>query len=125
MQVEPCKAWFPKQSGPTVELWSQRDWKYIIIVITENGPAFFSQTEEYITAQHAKQFILALQVGFQEVLIVMLDGGPNFQALAVIDLTDSEEISFVRLPAFSPELNLVEECWRSSKPRSGSLLPGY
>ena len=122
VQVEPRKAWFPKGSRPAVELSGQRDWTCVLGAITEDGDAFFSQTEEYITAQHAKHFILALQGEFQEELIVVLDGAPYFQASTVTELADQEPISFVRLPAYTPELNPVEECWQQLKTSLGNRL---
>jgi transposase len=68
-----------------------------------------------VTAQHAKHFILALCEEFQKDLIVVLDGAPYFRASAVTDLAARDDLEFVRLPAYSPELNPVEECWRQVK----------
>ncbi len=73
--------------------------------------AFFRFTE-YITAEHAKHFILALCKEFEDNLIVVLDGAPYFQALAVTDLAARDYLDFVTLLSYSPELNPVEECWR-------------
>ncbi|ELY96176.1 transposase [Natrialba hulunbeirensis JCM 10989] len=42
----------------------------------------------------------------------MLDGAPYFQATAVTDLTARDDLDSVTLPAYSPELNPVAECWR-------------
>ncbi len=42
----------------------------------------------------------------------MLDGAPDFQASAVTDLAARDDLAFVTLSAYSPELNPVEECWR-------------
>ena len=42
----------------------------------------------------------------------MLDGAAYFQASAVMDLGARDDLAFVTLPAYSPELNPVEECWR-------------
>jgi transposase len=80
--------------------------------ITENGERFFSRFEEYVTADHAKHFILALCEEFEDDLIVVLDGAPYFQASDVADLAARDDLAFVTLPAYSPELNPVEECWR-------------
>ncbi|SEP16944.1 Transposase [Halogranum amylolyticum] len=88
--------------------------------ITENGDRFFSRFEEYVTADHAKHFILALREEFQENLIVVLDGAPYFRASAVTDLTARDDLALVRLPAYSPELNPVEECWRQLKDALGN-----
>jgi transposase len=87
----------------------------VLGAITEDGDRFFSRVEEYITAEHAKHFILALCEEFQKDLIVVLDGAPYFRASAVTDLAARDDLEFVRLPAYSPELNPVEECWRQVK----------
>lgn len=59
-----------------------------------------------------KHFILALCNEFEEDLIVVLGGAPYFQASAVTDLAARDDLAFVTLPLYSPELNPVEECWR-------------
>jgi hypothetical protein len=80
--------------------------------ITENGDRFCSRFTEYVTADHAKHFIVALCNEFEDDLIVVLDGAPYFQASAVTDLAARDDLAFVTLPSYSPELNPVEECWR-------------
>ncbi len=80
--------------------------------ITEDGDRFFSRLPEYVTADHAKHFILALCDEFEEDLIVVLDSAPYFQTSAVTDLAARDDLAFVTLPSYSPELNPVEECWR-------------
>ncbi|WP_144906696.1 IS630 family transposase [Halobellus captivus] len=112
VQVEPRAAWFPRGTRPSVELSGQRDWTCLLGAITENGDRFFSRFEEYVTADHAKHFILALCKEFEDNLIVVLDGAPYFQASAVTDLAARDDLAFVTLPSYSPELNPVEECWR-------------
>jgi transposase len=44
-----------------------------------------------------------------------LDGAPYFRASAVTDLSARDDLEFVQLPAYSPELNPGEECWRQVK----------
>ncbi|MCQ4333137.1 IS630 family transposase [Natronomonas sp. F2-12] len=111
VQVEPRAAWFPRGTRPSVELSGQRDWTCLLGAITENGDRFFSRFTEYVTAEHAKHFILALCEEFEEDLLVVLDGASYFQS-AVTDLADRDGLDFVTLPSYSPELNPVEECWR-------------
>ena len=117
MQVEPTQAWFPQNSKPSVELSGQRDWTGVLGAVTENGDEFYCQCDEYITGEHAKKFILALSNEFDGDLIVVLDGAPYFQAAKVTDLADRDDIEFVRLPPYSPDLNPVKECWRQLKER--------
>jgi hypothetical protein len=60
VQVEPCAAWFPRGTRPSVELSGQRDWTCLLGSITEDDDRFSSQFGEYGTADHAKHFILLL-----------------------------------------------------------------
>ncbi|ELY96127.1 transposase [Natrialba chahannaoensis JCM 10990] len=80
--------------------------------ITEDGDRFFSRFEEYVTTEHAKQIMLALCKEFEDELIIVLDGAPYFQASAVTDLAARDDLALVRFPAYSPDLNPAEECWR-------------
>lgn len=79
--------------------------------VTEDGESFFLRFEEYVTGAHAKHFILALCEEFRDDLIVVLDGASYFRASAVTELADRDDLALVRLPAYTPELNPVEECW--------------
>jgi len=98
--------------GSTVKLSGQRDWTCLLGAITEDGERYFSRFTEYVTADHAKHFISALCKELEDDLIVVLDGAPYFQASVVTDLAARDDLAFVTLPAYSPELNPVEECWR-------------
>jgi len=80
--------------------------------ITEDGDRFFSRFTEYVTAEHAEHFILALCKEFEDDLIIVLDGAPYFQVSAVTDLAARDDLAFVTLPSYSPELNPVKECWK-------------
>jgi transposase len=124
VRVEPRAAWFPEGARPSVALSGQRDWTCVLGAITEDGDRFFSQFDKYVTAEHAKHVILALCEESQENLIVVLDGAPYFRASAVTDLATRDDLEFVRLPAYSPELNPVEECWRQVKRDLGTRFFG-
>jgi len=104
--------WFPRGTLPSIELSGQRDWTCLLGAITVFGDRFFSRFTEYITADHAKHFILPLCKEFEDDLIVVLDRAPYFQASAVTDLAARDDLTFVTLPSYLSELNPVEECWR-------------
>lgn len=110
MQVEPGAAWFPRGTRPNVELSGQRDWTCLLGAITVLGDRFFSRFIEYVTAEHDKYFIIVVCEEFEGDLIIVLDGAPYFQASAVTDLAARDDLAFVTLPAYSPELNPVEGC---------------
>ncbi len=102
----------PRGTRPSVKLSGQRDWTYLLGAITILGDRFFSRFKESVTAECTKHFILALCQEFEDDLIVVLDGVPYLQALAVTDLAARDDLTFVTLPSYSPELNPAEECWR-------------
>ena len=109
---DPTQAWFRRNSRPSVELSGVRDWTCLLGAVTEDGRTFFSRFTEYVTAEHAKHFILALCYEFKDDLIVVLDGASYFRASEVQKLTEREGLEIVQLPAYRPDLNPVEECWR-------------
>jgi transposase len=113
VQIELAAAWFPRGTRPSVELSGQRDWTCLLGAITEDGDRFFSPFEEYVTANNTKNFNLVLCKEFENDLIVVLDGAPHLQTSAVADLAARADLDLVTLPAYSPELNPVEECWRN------------
>ena len=115
VRVEPTQAWFPRGSKPSVELSGQRDWTGVLGAVSEDGEEFYCQSDEYITSEHARQFILALSKEFDEDLIVVLDGAPYFRASKVTELENREGLDLVQLPPYSPDMNPVEECWRQLK----------
>jgi len=65
-----------------------------------------------VTATHAKHFIITLCGEFEDDPIVVLDGAPYFQVLAVTDLAAHDDLAFVTLPPYLPELTPFEECWQ-------------
>jgi len=62
--------------------------------------------------RHAKHIILTLYEAFVEELIVIPDGASYFRASAGTDLAERNVLAFVRLPAYRPDLDPVEACWR-------------
>ncbi len=47
---------------------------------TEDDDRFFARFDAYVAGEHAKHFILALCEGFDDDLIVVLDGAPYVRA---------------------------------------------
>jgi len=115
VSFEPRFAWFPEGTRPSVALSGQRDWTCLFGAITEDSDRFFSRFEAYVTAEHAEHFVLALCEEFQRDLIAVLDGAPYFRASVVTGRQVRDDLEFVPLPAYSPEVNPAEEYWRQLK----------
>jgi transposase len=59
---------------------------------------------------------------FEEDLIVVLNDAPYFQASAVTNLAAREDLNFVTLPSYSPELNPINQCWRQRQPALSTIF---
>ena len=99
VQVEPRAAWFPHGTRPSVELSGQRDWTCLLGAITEDGDRFFSRFTEYVTADHAKHFILALCNEFEDAVHdspeeVGIDAPAWTPALAQEFLADAFDVDY-------------------------------
>lgn len=60
VHVEPRAAQKPRGTRPSAELSGQPDWTCVPGAITEDSDRFFSRVEEYVAAERAKYFTLAL-----------------------------------------------------------------
>lgn len=103
--------WFPQNSSPTGALSWQGDWTDVHGTVSEGGDKFYCQCDEDITGEHARKFILALSNEFNEKLIIVHDEAPYFQSSTVTELAERDDIEFVRLPPYPPDLNPIENCW--------------
>lgn len=79
----------------------------------------FLSISRFVTAEHAKYFILAVCYEFEDDLLVVFDGASCFCASAVTVLMNWD-IDFVQLLAYRPGLNLVEACWRQLESAHGN-----
>jgi len=95
-----------------VELSGLRDWTCLGGAVTGDGESFFSRFPGYVTAEHAKHFILARYEAFEADPIGVLDGASYFRASATPDLADRDGLAFVRFPAYHPDLHPVGPYWR-------------
>ncbi len=105
-----CRVVSPRHAAGRRTLWPAR--LDVLARRDHRKRRFFSRFEEYVTAEHAKQFILSLCKEFEDDLIVVLDGAPYFQVSTVTNLAARVDLASVTLPTYSPELNPVEKCWR-------------
>jgi hypothetical protein len=64
--------------------------------ITAGGGRFFSRVEEYVVTACTKHIILVLCNEFEDDLIVVFEGTPYFQALAITDLAASDDLDLSR-----------------------------
>lgn len=85
-------------------------------VLTENGVGAVSVYRGTLTA---KRFISYLQLYVLELLVVgrvlIMDNHPAHCAKSVQRFLEAHEVSYIYLPAYSPELNPIEEAFSKTK----------
>jgi hypothetical protein len=77
-------------------------------MIAENGERFLP--EELCYTDCAKTPRLVLYNRFEHDLLMLLGGVPYFQASAVMNIAARDDLALVTLPAYSPDMSLVETC---------------
>lgn len=107
------RAWYVAGSRPRVSVTGSRHSVNMLAAVTHEGETFTCFCPENLTQEHGARFIEALRARFGPKLRVVLDNAPYFNAGDVHALAgDHEGVQLWYLPAYSPELNPVEELWR-------------
>lgn len=83
--------------------------------VTDDGERFIALTPDRFTAEISKHFLRALQQEFGEKLVIVLDNAPYFIAKTLRKQAVSDGLLLEFLPAHSPEMNPLENCWRQLK----------
>lgn len=110
---DPARCWAPYPLRPTVELALVREYRYFYAAIGPQEGTLDWMVGDSMKTEEMSRFLA--QVGqahpHQHVLMV-LDGASSHRAVA---LQVPDNVSLIRLPAYSPELNPVEILWHESR----------
>jgi hypothetical protein len=78
-------------------LSGQHEWTCVLGAITGDGGQLFSRFTEYATAECAKIIIYTLCKYFRDDFLIVLDGAPYFQVLAVRELVARDDLESLTL----------------------------
>lgn len=114
------RAWFPRGERTPLPYWSESEAITFLGAVTEDGETFFAEVADRFTSEVTIHFLQALQAEFGDQLHVVLDNAGYFASNRVADFVADSAIELTYLPAGSPDLNPVEECWRQFKRALGN-----
>jgi len=106
---DPARCWAPYPLRPTVELALVREFRYFYAAIGPQGGTLDWMVCDTMKTDEMSRFLA--QVGLahpRHHVVMVLDGASSHRALA---LEIPQNISLIRLPPYSPELNPVEILW--------------
>jgi hypothetical protein len=106
---DPARCWAPYPLRPAVELALVREFRYFYAAMGPQDGTLDWMVCDSMKTEEMSRFLS--QVGLahpRHHVVMVLDGASSHRALA---LEIPENISLIRLPPYSPELNPVEILW--------------
>jgi transposase len=106
---DPRSCWAPAPCRPVVNLALIREYRYEYAAVSPwDGCLDFMTTEKMNTENMTRFLAQVSEVHQNEFIVMVLDGASSHKSK---DLVIPENMSLVRLPPYSPELNPAEQIW--------------
>lgn len=106
---DPARCWAPYPVRPVVELALVREFRYFYAAIgPQEGTLDWMVCDSMKTEEMSRFLIQVSQAHPDNHVVMILDGASSHRALA---LHIPENVSLLRLPPYSPELNPVGILW--------------
>ena len=106
---DPARCWAPRPWRPTVQLALIREFRYVYAAIGPQEGSLHWLVTEKMNTENMGQFLAQVGSAHRDRHVVMvLDGASSHRAAA---LTVPDNVSLIRLPPYSPELNPTEILW--------------
>ncbi|WP_256566657.1 IS630 family transposase [Natrinema gelatinilyticum] len=104
--------WFPVNSRPRLPVSGAREKVNMLGAVTDDRERFVALTSNRFNAEIAKHFLRAIQHEFGKKLAIVLDNASYFIAKTLKKQAAADGLLLEFLPAHSPEMNPLENCWR-------------
>ncbi|MDD3250182.1 MAG: IS630 family transposase [Smithellaceae bacterium] len=106
---DPRSCWAPAPHRPIVPLALVREFRYQYAAISPSDGCLDYMTTEKMNTNSRSCFLEQVSKAHNHAFIVMvLDGASSHKSK---DLKIPKNVSFIRLPPYSPELNPAEQIW--------------
>ena len=107
--------WFPVGSHPTVKYEYKRKEKHCVLG-SLNAKHFIYEFAETLNSDIFKKFLQKLIYQFKK-LVIVIDQGPYHVSYEMQKFYEEnkEYLHVVHFPAYSPELDPIEQSWRAAK----------
>jgi len=106
---DPRSCWAPAPHRPVVNLALIREFRYEYGAISPWDGSIDFMTADKMNTENMNRFLKQVSEKYKnEFIIMVLDGASSHKSK---DLEIPLNVSFVRLPPYSPELNPAEQIW--------------
>ena len=106
---DPRTCWAPAPHRPVVNMALVREFRYEYAAVSPWDGCLDFMTAEKMNTDNMTRFLLQVSEAHKDEFIVMVvDGASSHRSK---ELNVPENISLIRLPPYSPELNPAEQIW--------------
>lgn len=106
---DPRSCWAPAPHRPIVNLALIREFRYEYAAVSPWDGCLDFMTAEKMNTENMSHFLAQVsETHKMEFIVMVVDGASSHRSK---DLVVPENISLVRLPPYSPELNPAEQIW--------------
>jgi transposase len=106
---DPRTCWAPAPHRPVVKLALIREFRYEYAAVSPWDGCLDHMTAEKMNTENMSSFLDQVSKAHKkEFIIMVIDGASSHKSK---DLKIPKNVSFIRLPPYSPELNPAEQIW--------------
>jgi len=106
---DPRACWAPAPHRPVVNLALVREFRYEYAAVSPWDGDLDFMTAEKMNTESMSRFLEQVSKAYQDQFIVMVVDGASSHRSKELEIP--KNVSFIRLPPYSPELNPAEQIW--------------
>jgi len=106
---DPRACWAPAPHRPVVNLALVREFRYEYAAVSPWDGDLDFMTAEKMNTESMSRFLDQVSKAYQDQFIVMVVDGASSHRSKELEIP--KNVSFIRLPPYSPELNPAEQIW--------------
>ena len=108
---DPRACWAPAPHRPVVNLALVREFRYEYAAVSPWDGGLDFMTAEKMNTESMSRFLDQVSKAYQDQFIVMVVDGASSHRSKELEIP--KNVSFIRLPPYSPELNPAEQIWNN------------
>ena len=108
---DPRSCWAPAPHRPVVNLALIREFRYEYAAVSPWDGCLDFMTAEKMNTDNMSRFLSQVSEAHKEEFIVMVVDGASSHRSKELEIP--KNVSFIRLPPYSPELNPAEQIWNN------------
>ena len=108
---DPRACWAPAPHRPVVNMALVREYRYEYAAVSPWEGCLDFMTAEKMNTESMSRFLNQVSKAYQDQFIVMVVDGASSHRSKELEIP--KNVSFIRLPPYSPELNPAEQIWNN------------